>query len=112
MDCMYCDSKLWLVVGRPPPAGFKAGGAPIMLMPLPLPRVWDLSPPGSKSAPCITTHEEMRSPLSHEDKYHIAEPPTASPGLLHCVITVAINIITGNQLLQVHLTARYMGGGL
>lgn len=74
------------VVGHPP-AGFKVGGAwtlgirvtsiPDALSPA---EVWDLSPRGSKRAPCITTHEEMRSPLSHEDKYHIAESPTASLG--------------------------------
>lgn len=76
-----------LVVLGPPPAGFKAGGAWSMgigamsIPDAPSPTEGlDLSPHGGKRAPCITTHEEMRSPRSHEDKYHIAEPPAASPG--------------------------------
>lgn len=89
MDSTVTQSKriYGLGVVGPPPAGFKAGGAwtmgiratSIPVAPSP-DEVWDLSPHGSERVPCITTHEEMRSPRSHEDKYHIAEPPTASLG--------------------------------
>lgn len=89
MDSTVTQSKRTYGLGvvGPPPAGFKAGGAWTMgiratsIPDAPSPdEVWDLSPHGSESVPCITTHEEMRSPRSHEDKYHIAEPPTASLG--------------------------------
>lgn len=86
MDYTVTQTRELGVVG-PPPAGLKAGGAWTMRIratsipdaPSPA-EVWDLSSYGSKRAPCITTHEEMRSPLSHEDKYRIVEPPTASLG--------------------------------
>lgn len=89
MDSTVTQSKRTYGLGvvGPPPAGFKAVGAWTMgiratsVPDAPSPdEVWDLSPHGSERVPCITTHEEMRSPLSHEDKYHIAETPTASLG--------------------------------
>lgn len=89
MDYTVTQSKRTCGLGvvGPPPAGFKAGGAWTMgirdtsIPDAPSPdEVLDLSPHGSKRTSCITTHEEMRSPLSHEDKYHIAEPPTAFLG--------------------------------
>lgn len=89
MDYTVTQSKRTCGLGvvGPPPAGFKAGGGWTMgirdtsIPDAPSPdEVWDLSPHGSERTPCITTHGEMRSPLSYEDKYRIAEPPTASLG--------------------------------
>lgn len=71
MDYTVTQSKRTCGLGvvGPPPAEFKAGGAWTMgirdtsIPDAPSPdKVWDLSPHGSERTPCITTHEEMRSP--------------------------------------------------